>query len=144
LIRGTLLARVSPEKNGEIRMHTSIISAALAASCLVLGCAASFPPPTQNLAQAQSATRSAIELGAENQPNAQLHVALSRELMAQATLAMNNGDNERADGLLNRAKSDAELAIALMRDSAAKTGALNATEQSNKQQTVNLNQGAVQ
>jgi hypothetical protein len=127
-----------------IRMHTSIIPAALAASWLVVGCAASFPPPTQNLAQAQSATRSAIELGAENQPNAQLHVGLSRELMTQATLAMNNGDNERADGLINRAKSDAELAIALMRDSTAKSGAANATEQSNKQVIVNYNQGAAQ
>lgn len=125
-------------------MHTSIIPAALGASWLILGCAASFPSPQQNLAQAQSATRSAIELGAEKQPNAQLHVALSRELMAQATLAMNNGDNERADGLINRAKSDAELAIALMRDSSAKTGAIEATEQSNKQQVVNVNQGAVQ
>ena len=54
------------------------------------------------------------------------------------------GDNERADGLINRAKSDAELAIALMRDSTAKTGALSAAEQSNKQQIVNINQGAVQ
>jgi hypothetical protein len=125
-------------------MHTSIIPVTLAASWLIVGCAASFPPPTQNLAQAQSATRSAIELGAEQQPNAELHVSLSRELMAQATLAMNNGDNERADGLINRAKSDAELAIALMRDSTAKTGAVNATEQSNKQQIVNNNQGAAQ
>jgi Domain of unknown function (DUF4398) len=125
-------------------MHTSIIPAALAASWLVVGCAASFPPPMQNLAQAQSATRSAIELGAENQPNAKLHVGLSRELMAQATVAMNNGDNERADGLINRAKSDAELAISLMRDSTAKSGALNATEQSNKQVIVNYNQGAAQ
>jgi hypothetical protein len=125
-------------------MHTSIIPAALAASWLALGCAASFPPPTQNLAQAESATRSAMELGAEKHPNAQLHVALSRELMAQATLAMNNGDNERADGLLSRAKSDAELAIALMRDSTAVAGAVNATDQSNKQQIVNINQGAAQ
>jgi hypothetical protein len=122
----------------------SIIPFTLAASGLILGCAGSFPPPTQNLAQAQSATRSAMELGAAKLPNAQLHVELSRELMAQATLAMNNGDNERADGLINRAKSDAELAIALMRDSSAKTGAIDATEQSNKQQIVNINQGAVQ
>jgi hypothetical protein len=128
----------------KIRMHTSIIPVVLAASWLVAGCGASFPPPTANLAQAQSATRSAIELGADRQPNAQLHVALSRELMSQATLAMNSGDNERADGLINRAKSDAELAIALMRDSTAKTGALSAAEQSNKQQIVNINQGAVQ
>jgi hypothetical protein len=125
-------------------MPKSIIPVTLVASWLVVGCAASFPPPTQNLAQAESATRSAMELGADKHPNAQLHVTLSRELMSQATLAMNNGDNERADGLLNRAKSDAELAIALMRDSTAVAGAVNATDQSNKQQVVNINQGAAQ
>jgi hypothetical protein len=144
-IGGTLLAPEGVRKrNGAHRMHMSIIPAALAASWLVIGCAASFPPPTQDLAQAQSATRSAIELGAAKQPNAQLHVELARELMAQATLAMNEGHNERADGLILRAKSDAELAISLMRDSTAKTGAQSAAEQSNAQQIVNVNQGAVQ
>ena len=57
---------------------------------------------------------------------------------------MKSGDNERANGLLLRARSDAELAIALTRDQSAKTGAQQAAVQSNTQQTTNANQGAAQ
>ncbi len=123
-------------------MHTSISPVALAASWLALGCAASFPVPTQDQAQAQAAERSAVELGAASQPNAQLHLQLAREQMSQASVAIKDGDNARADALLLRARSDAELAIALTRDQSAKTGAQNATDQSNAQRTTNANQGA--
>jgi len=46
--------------------------------------------------------------------------------------------------LLLRAKSDAELAIALTRDQSAKTEAQKATVQSNTQRVTNANQGATQ
>jgi hypothetical protein len=124
-------------------MHRSMIPVALAASWGVLGCGGSYPTPTQNLADTQSAERSAVELGAANQPKAQLHLQLAREQMALARTAMKDGDNERADALLRRARSDAELAIALTRDQSAKTEALKATDQSNAQQVTNANQGAV-
>jgi PBP1b-binding outer membrane lipoprotein LpoB len=124
-------------------MQRSIISVTLTASWLALGCA-SYPAPTQHLADAQSAERSAVELGAPNEPKAQLHLALAREQIGQATVAMKDGDNERADALLLRARSDAELAIALTRDKSAKTEARKAVDQSNTQRSTNLNQGAVQ
>ena len=116
----------------------------LGAGFVALGCGASFPVPTQTLADAQSATRSATELGAASQPRAQLHLQLAQEQIGQANVDIKNGDNERADSLLRRARSDAELAIALTRDQAAKTDATKATVQSNTQQTVNANQGASQ
>jgi hypothetical protein len=125
-----------------IRMHISIIPLTLAASWLAIGCAASFPVPTQELAEAQSAERSAVELGAASQPAAQLHLQLAREQIALANAAVKDGDNGRADALLLRARSDAELAIALTRDQSAKTEAMKATEQSNAQRTTNANQGA--
>jgi hypothetical protein len=125
-----------------IRMHISIIPLAFTASWMVLGCGGSYPVPTQNLADTQSAERTAAELGAANQPNAQLHLQLAREQMALAATAMRDGDNERADFLLRRARSDAELAIALTRDQSAKTDARKATDQSNAQQVTNANQGA--
>jgi hypothetical protein len=113
------------------------------AACLVTaGCASSFPTPTQSLADAESAERSASELGAAGQPKAQLHLQLAHEQIAQANAAIKNGDNERASGLLLRARSDAELAIALTRDQTAKTGAQQAVVQSGAQQTTNANQGA--
>ena len=103
-----------------------------------------YPVPTQPLADAQSAERSATELGAASQPKAQLHLQLAHEQIAKANGAMKDGDNERANGLLLRARSDAELAIALMRYQSAETDATKATVQSNAQQTVNANQGAAQ
>jgi hypothetical protein len=131
-------------------MHTSMIplvTASLFAS-FALACGASYAVPAQSLADAQSAERSAAELGAAGQPKAQLHLQLAHEQIAQATAAMKEGENERADGLLLRARSDAELAIALTRDQTAQTDAQKATVQSKAQQTTNananMNQGGAQ
>ena len=122
-------------------MHTSML-VLLAASSVALGCAGTFPAPTQRLADAESAERSAAELGAASQPRAQLHLQLAHEQIARASAAMKDGDNQRADGLLIGASSDAELAIALTRDQSAKTEAQKAVVQSNAQRTTNANQGA--
>jgi hypothetical protein len=111
-------------------------------SLLMVGCGASYAAPSQHLADAQSAERSAIELGAANQPQAQLHLQLAHEQILAANVAIRDGDNERADRLLARAKSDAELAIALTREQGAKVQAQGATTQSNNQRITNANQGA--
>jgi len=116
----------------------------LFAASFALGCGASFPAPVQRLADAEGAERSAAELGAASHPSAQLHLSLAQEEINKANAAMKDGDNERADGLLLRAKSDAELAIALTRDQSAKTEAQKATVQSNTQRVTNANQGATQ
>ncbi len=120
-------------------MHRSL-TAIIGASFIALGCGGTYPVPTQPLADAQSAERSATELGAASQPRAQLHLQLAHEQIVQANAAMKDGDNQRAESLLVRARSYAELAIALTRDQAAKTDATKATVQSNAQQTVNANQ----
>jgi uncharacterized protein DUF4398 len=127
----------------ELTMRTLILSL-IATSSLGLGCGATFPPPTQRLADTESAERSAAELGAASLPDAQLHLKLAQEQTAQAKGAMATGDNEHADSLLIRAKSDAELAIALSRKRSAKVEAQKATEQSNTQSTTNASQGAQQ
>ncbi len=124
-------------------MNRSLIPI-VAASLAIVGCAASFPTPTQSLADAESAEHAAAELGAASQPSAQLHLQLAQEQIAKANVAIKNGDNERASGLLLRARADAELAIALTRDQSAKTRAQQATVQSNAQQNTNVNQGATQ
>ncbi len=116
----------------------------LAASLAASGCAATVGVPTANLASAQSAERSAVELGAAAQPKAQLHLQLAHEQIVQATAAMKDGDNERATSLLTRAQADAELAIALTRVQGATADAQTATVQAKTQQTVNQNQGASQ
>jgi hypothetical protein len=123
-------------------MRNFIVVPLIAASSVLLGCGASHPPPTQQMADVQSATRGASELGATGEPKAQLHLKLAEEQMAQAKNAMKDDDNEGATRLLVRAKSDAELAIALMHEHDAKQKATRAGHQSDSQRSTNERQGA--
>ncbi len=95
---------------------------------LALGCGASIPPPTQRLADAESAHRSAAELGAATKTAAQLNLRLAEEQIAAARTAMKDGENKRADALLIRAKADAELSLALVREHDAKVESQKATD----------------
>jgi hypothetical protein len=111
---------------------------------LALGCGASYPPPTQQVSDVEAANRSANELGAQQNPKAQLHIKYAEEQLQLAKKAMENDDNEAAEGLLARAKSDAELAIAFTREDNAKVMAGKAVDQSNAQRSTNAEQGAPQ
>lgn len=106
-------------------------------------CGASVPPPTQRMADAQAAERSARELGANSQPAAQLSLRLAQEQINQASKAMKDGENERADALLVRAKADAELAVAQSREKVARVDTEEAVEDSDAQDATNIGQGAV-
>ncbi len=107
---------------------------------LVLGCAGNAP--TQQLADVQAASRSANELGAQKNPQAQLQLKLVDEQVQQAKAAMEDGDDEMATSLLTRAKADAELAIAMTRQEDAQQGATQAADQSNAQRSTHMEQGA--
>lgn len=109
----------------------------------LLACGGSYPPPTERLADAQAAERSAREVGANRVPAAQLSLKLSQEQIALAQKAMEEKDNEHADALLIRAKADAELAIALAREEAAKSDHQEAKADSAAQEATNEGQGAV-
>ena len=111
---------------------------------LGVGCVGSYPAPTQPLVDAQAAERSAKELGAADQPAAQLHLKLAEEQIAQAKLSLDAGDNKRAENLLVRARADAELALALAREQGANVEAQRATEQANTMRSTNASQGAQQ
>jgi Domain of unknown function (DUF4398) len=115
----------------------------LLATPLVWACGATFPPPTQRMADAQSAERSARELGANSEPAAKLSLKLAQEQISQARRAMTNGDNERADSLLIRAKADAELALAQTRAKDARVNGQEAVDDSAAQKATNAGQGAV-
>jgi hypothetical protein len=123
-------------------MQKSFFSIAVVAP-LVWACGASFPPPTQRMADAQSAERSANELGANSVPAAQLSLKLAQEQIGQAQKAMAAGENKRADGLLIRARADAELAIAQARERGAKIEGQKAVDDSATQKDTNVGQGAV-
>ncbi len=111
----------------------------LGVTLLVCGCGASFPVPTQKLADAESANRSARELGAEKKTAAQLNLKLADEEIEAAKAQIKAGDNRRADFILLRAKADAELALALAREHDAKEETVKAVDTSNAKQNANAN-----
>lgn len=114
-------------------MRTSFrsIGLILVGTCLVpfaVACGSSLPPPTDRLASAEAAARSAKELGADNNPKAQLELKLATEQIDQAKKLMADGDNKRADLVLQRANADAELAVMLAKEANAKAEAEKAQE----------------
>ncbi|HMA95042.1 MAG TPA: DUF4398 domain-containing protein [Polyangiaceae bacterium] len=90
---------------------------------LLLVSCASYPPPSDHLASAIAEARAAREIGAGNLPRAALQLKLAEEQIAQAQEMMKNGDNERADYMTLRAYNDAELALAMARESAIRARA---------------------
>lgn len=120
-----------------------LIATSTATLLVAMGCAGTYPRPTaQQVADVQSADRAANELGAQNNPRAQLHLKLAEEQLKQANTAMEHDDNRSASRLLARAKADAELAIALTREENANMEASKAIDQSNAQRSTNAEQGA--
>jgi hypothetical protein len=99
------------------------VLAALSAGC------GSYPAPTQKMVSAEAAVRAAQEVGAAKVPQAQLHVKLAQEQVDKAKALMQDGDNKRAEMMLIRAQSDAELALALSKEESAKTEAQTAMDQ---------------
>ncbi|MEZ4256409.1 MAG: DUF4398 domain-containing protein [Polyangiales bacterium] len=87
-------------------------SIAFASIVLGLGCAGS-PSHSKEIADARSAIRGAEEVGAKNEPKAALHLQLAEEALTAAEDDIREGEDENARMRLERAKVDAELAIAL-------------------------------
>lgn len=109
-------------------MRTPLIISVGMLSVLLGACGSSMPPPTDRLASAEAAARSAKELGADNTPKAQLELKLATEQIDQAKKLMADGDNKRADLILQRANADAELAVMLAKEANAKAEAEKAQE----------------
>ncbi|HET9954876.1 MAG TPA: DUF4398 domain-containing protein [Polyangiaceae bacterium] len=96
-----------------------------AISVLVVGsfvaCASQGQAPS--VTDAHSAISAAQAVGAEREPKAALHLKLARDQTAQAEAKIRSGDNHEAKLLLDQAKVDAELALVLTREAAARAQA---------------------
>jgi len=88
----------------------------------LLGCA-SYPAPEQHLADSAAALRGAEEVGAASQPQAALNLRLAQEELTRAKALAGDGKNEQADFMSLRAKVDADLALTLAREDAARVRA---------------------
>ncbi len=124
-------------QNTKITMMAGALLAA--ATVAATGCGASFPVPTQKLADAESANRSARELGADKKTAAQLNLKLADEEIEAAKAQMKEGNNQRAEYILLRAKADAELALALARETDVKIETVKAVDSSNSKQNATQN-----
>lgn len=103
----------------------------LALGLFLVACGGGMPPPSDRLASAEAAARSASELGAGKEPKAALHLKLAQEQIDQAKALMRDGDNRRADLVLQRAGADAELSVMLAKEHNANAEAQKAKERVN-------------
>lgn len=77
-------------------------------------CATATPGLNERLAASEASARGAREAGAENEPQAKLHLKMAQDQIALAR-KLQADKPEEAARLLERAKADAELAVGLTR-----------------------------
>ena len=106
------------------RVHVLFLFGALS---LAPGCVG-YPPPNLHLATSMASVQIARELGGYKVPLAELHIRLAEEEIVRAKALLKDGSNEKADYMTLRAYNDAELAIALTREVAARARAEQAAE----------------
>lgn len=106
-----------------MKSHHTISTALLITAIAALGACGSSRPPTAQVATSSAEIRAAKELDADSVPSAQYYLKLARDEMEEASQLMNNGDNEKAARVLERAHADAELATALAREVQTKKAA---------------------
>lgn len=88
--------------------------------------------PQETLTAAQASVKGAEVGGANEDPKAQLHLKLANEQIDKAKKLIEDGDNEAAARLIDRAQADADLALALAQQATSLKQAKDADEQLGK------------
>src|SRR5262245_37419382 len=101
------------------------------ASASLLACGGAAVPQ-ETLTAAQASAKGAEVGGAAEDPKAQLHLKLANEQIAKAKKLIEDGENEQAARVIDRAQADADLALALAQQSKAQNDAKVADEQLGK------------
>ncbi len=107
-----------------------------AAGWLVLGlavllgaCGGGYPEPRNQLTASEAAVRAAEVAGAQNSPQSALHLKRAREQVEIGRNLIQEGENERAEWVLKRAESDADLALAVATEETRRKQAAAAKEE---------------
>ena len=87
-----------------------------------LACGASVPPPNDQWAAAHDDLGRAQAGGAPENPDARLHLQLAQEDLQNAKALIGN-DDKRATSLTELGRVEAQLALSLAKDAAAKQAA---------------------
>jgi hypothetical protein len=90
------------------------IAITLATVSAMAGCGSSEVPAKQ-MAESEAAIRAASEVGAQDNPQAALHLKLAKDRYAQAQALSKQGDQDAAKMSLEKAEADADLALSLTR-----------------------------
>jgi len=113
-------------------MRFLIASIAAFAASLAIGCGAAAPVPSEQITQTQAAIRAAEEVGAPSVPKAALHLKMARDQLQTAQGLISQDENEEAGLVLDRARVDAELALALAKEASLRAQAAEALEKVRK------------
>jgi len=108
-------AREARVNEGEATMRKGHCSVAMLLGTIALTACGGAELSVSRLSDARGAVRAAEEVGANDQPQASLHLQLARDELARAEALAKDRDGERANLYLNRAQADAELALQLTR-----------------------------
>jgi hypothetical protein len=103
-----------------------------AATGLLVGCGAAAPVPAEQVTQTEAAIRAASEVGAPTVPKAALHLKMANDQLQTAKGLIAEESNDEARLVLDRARVDAELAIALSKESSLRAQAAEALEKVKK------------
>lgn len=96
-------------------------------SVLAAGCGATVRS-NANLEQTLASIRAAEEVGAPKVPAAKLHLQLAQEQTTHAKELLAKNETEQAGYVLMRAQADADLALAMARESIARGEAQSAND----------------
>jgi len=94
-----------------------LVNTAMVAT-LVVACGGSSLPPAK-AADTQASISAASAVGAEQNPQAALHLKMARDQLKQAQSLMNDGKDDEARLVLERATADAEVALIITREAQA-------------------------
>ena len=84
----------------------------------VAACGGSALPPAK-VADTQSSISAAAAVGADQHPQAALHLKMARDQLKQAQGLLEDGKDEAARLVLERADADAEVALMITREAQA-------------------------
>ena len=85
---------------------------------LVVACGGSSLPPAK-AADTQSSISAAAAVGADQNPQAALHLKMARDQLKQAQGLIEDGKDDEARLVLERATADAEVALMITREAQA-------------------------
>lgn len=92
-------------------------SYALLTACVAACGGASLPPA--KVADTQSSISAATAVGADQNPQAALHLKMARDQLREAQGLIDRGKNDDARLVLERADADAEVALMITREAQA-------------------------